>query len=117
MLSPEPRSKSLRSLMLHGSTHIDNSDVEARAKTLYNKLPGVLVFTNTRILWTKDGHSKPTVNLAHSKLTSLLLLVQPKLARLLTKITHTHCDCVVRHVFFQGRCAKETLASARRRST
>lgn len=60
--------------MLHGSTHIESSDVEARAKTLYNKLPGVLTFTNTRILWTKDGHSKPTVNLAHSKLTSLSLV-------------------------------------------
>lgn len=57
-------------LMLHGSASIDASDVEARAKTLYNKLPGILTFTNTRILWTKDGHSKPTVNVAHSKLSS-----------------------------------------------
>lgn len=53
--------------MLHGTP---NGDVEARAKALYNKLPGVLTFANTRILWTKDGHSKPTVNIAHSKLTS-----------------------------------------------
>lgn len=52
------------------ASQVDSSDVEARAKTLYNKLPGVLTFTNTRILWTKDGHSKPTVNVAHSKLTS-----------------------------------------------
>jgi len=56
--------------MLHGTPNVDSSDVEARAKALYSGLPGVLTFTNTRILWTKDGHSKPTVNIAHSKLTS-----------------------------------------------
>lgn len=54
--------------MLHTNAHIENSNVEAKAKAIYKKLPGVLVLTNTRILWTEDGHTKPTVNIAHSKL-------------------------------------------------
>lgn len=52
------------------AAQIGSTDVEAKAKTIYNKASGVLTFTNTRILWTQDGHPKPTVNIAHSKLAS-----------------------------------------------
>jgi TFIIH p62 subunit, N-terminal domain len=55
----------LNATVLSGSSH-----VEARAKTMYNKNPGVLTFTNTRIQWIRDGENRPTVNVAHSKITS-----------------------------------------------
>lgn len=56
--------------MLNATALSGSSNVEARAKTLYNKAPGVLTFTNTRVQWTRDGETRPTVNVAHSKVSS-----------------------------------------------
>lgn len=100
--------------MNHASSQVDSSDVEARAKTLYNKLPGVLTFTNTRILWTKDGHSKPTVNVAHSKLTSGCFILAPCLNHRVSMALLTSPACF-RHVLVQGWSPQEAPTTPRRR--
>ena len=46
------------------------SNIEAQAKAMYNKQPGLLTITNTRIHWVKDKETKADVNVSHSKVTS-----------------------------------------------
>ncbi|KAF8342155.1 uncharacterized protein EI90DRAFT_3032292 [Cantharellus anzutake] len=57
--------------MLNVAAVSGSSNVEARAKTVYNKKAGILTFTNTRVVWVPDGQSKPTLNIAHSKISNL----------------------------------------------